>query len=505
MAAVDNLTEYKEPTYGNWRVPRAAGIGRLSGFATALIFIFLLIVVFLMQFANLLVALVAAVIFALIVGALSYTDRDGISIGGKAAERLIFMFSKLTKRNTYRSGVFSIENKGKNKLPGVASSSVCYTMLDSENREFAMLHFPAVSTYSVVFAVEPDGAALVDQPEVDQWVANWGGFLGLLGRETGLVGAAATIETAPGSGVQVRKEIESSISPEASSIAQTVLQEAALTYPSGSSQIRCWVTLTFNAAPRPGMKRRKPEDMGRELSTKIPAFASRLETTGAGVATPMNEQELAEIIRTAYDPASSRLFEDAFYNGEHVELDWEQIGPTAHTVDWNTYHHDSGVSVCWTMTEAPRGHTYSNVLARLVAPHRDIARKRVTVLYRPIDSARTVSVAEKDQNQARVRATNSGEKSARATIDLEAAKATAREEARGAGLLYFGMVVSATVENSEELPEAIATIEQELSPSSRISLRRAYGAHDGAFAATLPLGVIPGNHTIVPRSVNEVL
>lgn len=505
MAAVDNASDYKEPTYGNWRVPRSAGIGRLSGVATALIFVFLLIVIFLMQFANIYIALIATVFFALIIGALAYTDKDGVSIGGKIAERLVFMFSKFTKRNTYRSGIFSIENRGKAKLPGVASSSVCYTMHDSENREFAMLHMPAVSTYSIAFAVEPDGAALVDQPEVDQWVANWGGFLGSLGRETGLIGAAATIETAPGSGVQVRKEIENSISPNASSIAQQVLQEAALTYPSGSSQIRCWVTLTFSASPRPGMKRRKPEEMGRELSTKISAFASRLETTGAGVATPMNEQEIAEIVRTAYDPASSRFFEDAFYQGEHVQLDWEQIGPTAHQVDWNTYRHDSGQSVCWTMTEAPRGHTYSNVLARLVAPHRDIARKRVTMLYRPIDSARTVAVAEKDQNQAKVRASNSGDKSARAVSDYEAAKATAREEARGAGLLYFGMVVSATVENSEDLVEATATIEQELSPSSRISLRRAYGSHDGAFAATLPLGVIPGNHTIVPKSLNEVL
>ena len=42
------------------------------------------------------------------------------------------------------------------------------------------------------------------------------------------------------------------------------------------------------------------------------------------------------------------------------------------------------------MTQAPRGLVQSGVLARLLAPHRDIARKRVTLLYRPIDASRRV-------------------------------------------------------------------------------------------------------------------
>ena len=40
MAAIN--TEYKEPSYGNWRVPRSAGLGNLGAIGTGIVMVGLL-------------------------------------------------------------------------------------------------------------------------------------------------------------------------------------------------------------------------------------------------------------------------------------------------------------------------------------------------------------------------------------------------------------------------------------------------------------------------------
>src|SRR5688500_9202029 len=137
------------------------------------------------------------------------------------------------------------------------------------------------------------------------------------------------------------------------------------------------------------------------------------------------------------------------------------------------------------MTGAPRGSVNASVLSRLLAPHGDIDRKRVSLLYRPMDSAKAATVVERDQNNANVRITSGTRPSARALVDARSAVQTAQEEARGAGLVNFGMVVTATVTDRERLPDAVAAIEQ-TSGTARGPLRRADGAQDTAVAASPP-------------------
>jgi hypothetical protein len=156
------------------------------------------------------------------------------------------------------------------------------------------------------------------------------------------------------------------------------------------------------------------------------------------------------------------------------------------------------------MTGAPRGSVNSSVLSRLLAPHGDIDRKRISLLYRPMDSARAAAVVERDQNNANVRITSGTRPSARALVDARSAVQTAQEEAQGAGLVNFGMVVTATVTDRERLPDAVAAIEQ-TSGTARVLLRRAYGAQDTAFAASLPLGLVLPKHSMVPSEIKDAL
>ena len=139
------------------------------------------------------------------------------------------------------------------------------------------------------------------------------------------------------------------------------------------------------------------------------------------------------------------------------------------------------------MSQAPRGEVRENVLARLVAPHGDIARKRVTLLYRVIDPGEAARIVERDLHNADFRVNSSARPTARAVVEQQAARATAQEEARGAALVNFGMLLTATVFEREQLPAAVAAVEN-LAPTARVSLRPVWGSQDSAFAAALPVG-----------------
>jgi hypothetical protein len=356
----------------------------------------------------------------------------------------------------------------------------------------------------VIFSTEPDGASLVDPEQVDAWVANWGGWLAGLADEAGLDAAAVTVETAPDSGYRLRNEVEMNIDPDAPAFAQAILREVVQTYPEGSATVRAWVSLTFNASLRAGSKKRTPEDVARDLASRIPGLSARLQSTGAGIARPMSAQELCEVVRVAYDPPAALIIDEAHAAGSPVSLSWGEVGPTATQASWDDYRHDSAFSASWTMTGAPRGSVNSSVLSRLLAPHGDIDRKRISLLYRPMDSARAAAVVERDQNNANVRITSGNRPSARALVDARSAVQTAQEEAQGAGLVNFGMVVTATVTDKERLADAVAAIEQ-TSGTARVLLRRAYGAQDTAFAASLPLGLVLPKHSMVPSEIKDAL
>jgi hypothetical protein len=502
VAAIN--TEYKEPSYGNWRVPRSAGLANLGAIGTAIVMVGLLLGIVSFAIWGLFVGL--GVLAAAGAGALLLTvkDKHGQSVVDRFGTRLAFKLAQSSGTNLYRSGPLGVMQWGMYQLPGLAAQSALYEFADSYNRPFALLHVPATGHFTVIFSTEPDGASLVNPEQVDAWVANWGGWLAGLADEAGLDAAAVTVETAPDSGYRLRNEVMMNIDPNAPEFAKAILREVVHTYPEGSATVRAWVSLTFNALLRAGSKKREPEDVARDLASRIPGLSARLQSTGAGIARPMPAQELCEVVRVAYDPPAALIIDEAHAAGSPVSLTWGEVGPTATQANWDDYRHDSAFSASWTMTGAPRGSVNSAVLSRLLAPHGDIDRKRISLLYRPMDSARAAAVVERDQNNANVRITSGTRPSARALVDARSAVQTAQEEAQGAGLVNFGMVVTATVTDRERLADAVAAIEQ-TSGTARVLLRRAYGAQDTAFAASLPLGLVLPRHSMVPSEIKDAL
>ncbi|MEU0090346.1 SCO6880 family protein [Kribbella sp. NPDC006257] len=490
-------------TYGNWRRPASAGIAGLGTLGTALMMGGLVVTLM----ATMAGGIPGAVVSTTAVGAallmLMTKDKHGQSSLQRLSTRIGWQRAKMARHNVYRSGPLGRTAWGKFQLPGLAAASQLSEFEDSYGRPFALLFYPSTRHFTVVINAEPDGASLVDEDQVDVWVAHWGQWLASLGHEPGIVAASVTVESTPDTGIRLRREVTHNLQDGSPAIARAMLAEVIQTYPEGSALVNARVALTFKGTDRQG-KRRKEEDMGRELASRLPALTQSLTSTGAGAARPVTAQELCETVRIAYDPAAAVLIDEARSQGISPELQWTDAGPAGAQSYWDKYRHDSAWSVTWQMSQAPRGEVFSSVLSQLVAPHPDVDRKRVTMLYRPLDAATSARMVEADKRNASFRATASARPSARSLAEARAADRTAMEEARGAGLVNFGMIVTGTVMSVEQLPDMIAAIDN-LGATARVLLRPAYGSQDSAFVAALPLGIVLQSHLSVPAGIREAL
>ncbi|MFS0795731.1 SCO6880 family protein [Microbacterium sp. 1P10AE] len=491
-------------SYGNWTKPKTAGLLGLSALGTAILFVGAGFAVLVTMFSNIVNGVITGVIFGLFLLTVAAKDKHGQSLLMRATTRAGWMFTKAKGTHIYRSGPLGRAEWGTVQLPGLAAGSRLTEWRDSYNRPFALVQVPATSHYTVVIGTEPDGAALVDREQIDAWVAEWGMWLASLGDEPGIEAVSVTIETAPDTGTRLRREVTSRIDDNAPEFAKRLLGDLVDRYPAGSATIKAYVAITFHAAARTGGRKRTPDEMGRELASRLPGITQGLTATGAGTSRPLSAQQLCEVIRIAYDPAAARLIDEANAAGEPPELYWPEVGPTAHQAGWDTYRHDSALSVTWMMSGAPRGNVPSSVLSRLLAPHRDVARKRITLLYRPIDAAKAAAIVESDVRAASFNLTTSNKPTARNMTAARAAMATAAEEAGGAGLVQFGMLITATVLDASQEADAKAAIDN-LSATARLRLRLVHGSQDSAFAAALPLGLVLPKHLRVPGEVREQL
>lgn len=487
-------------TYGNWRQPTTPGLLGLGSVGTSVLLAGLIATIVTVMFSDIVHAIVVFLVMVIFLTAVAVKDKHGQSVIVRTINRIGWFRARSSGSNLYRSGPLGRTNWGTNQLPGLAAQSRLSEHTDSYQRPFALIHVPSSGDYTVVIGTEPDGAALVDQEQIDGWVADWGHWLSNLGDEAGIVAAAVTIETAPDTGTRLRGEVAANIDPEAPAFAQAMLHEVVATYPSGSAAVRAYVSVTFSAAARVNGRRRDADEMARELASRLPGITQGLSATGAGAARPLSAGELCEVIRIAYDPEVATLIDDAHAAGENTGLRWPDVGPSGHQANWDSYRHDSALSVTWQMTEAPRGIVQSNILTRFLAPHRDIARKRVTWLYRPIDAARAAGIVQADLRAATFNATASDRPTARDIVGTRAAMATAQEEASGAGLVNFGMLVTATVMDPTRETDARAAIDN-LSATARLRLRIVTGGQDSAFAAALPLGLVLPKHLKLPTEL----
>ncbi|WP_284329591.1 SCO6880 family protein [Demequina litorisediminis] len=339
--------------------------------STALLFAALIATFLTVAIAGLLAGLAAMGVSAIAAGLVVTKNADHVSIIERVWERIMWAKTKATKRNVYRSGPLAATGWGRTQAPGVAAPLRLSEHVDSLGRPFALIYSPPGGLHTLVIETEPDGAALVDDEQIDQWVGSWGWWLSHLAGEPGLVGASVTVETAPDTGGRLGREVAANISGDAPQFARQVLADTVENYPAGSSVVRAYLALTFVSSTK------KADRVGRELASRLPELTGTLASTGAGVAAPLDAARLCEVIRTAYDPAVASLIDEARMAGDHVPLEFSDVGPTAAEASWDSYRHDDATSRTWVMTGAPHGLISARGLEKAPRPsarHRAQAR-----------------------------------------------------------------------------------------------------------------------------------
>lgn len=481
-------------TYGGWRRPVSYGFLNLTLTQSLGSLVGVGIVFLLGLNKGMLWACGGAILLVGWGWVITTKDKHQVNLIDRAEEKIVFGLNKAKGNTVFRGGALAPTKKTSQRLvlPGILSDCKVSEYVDSWNRSFALIEH-ASGTGAVVMRLTPAGSNLVDQETVDNQVAYWGQWLGDLSNESGIAGASITVETLPDLGGRLYSEVTSRRAANCPQVAGKVI-EGVLDESTGSNQVRVWVTLTFNLAALGGRKNK--EIAGREIASRLPGLTQGLVAAGGGATHLVTVNELARLVRSAYDPDSEELFDQALAAGQTINLDWSQSGPVFAQADFSSYRHDGAVSRVWTMTCPPRGAVQSAVLSRLLEPNRDVQRKRVTILYQPMDAAKAPSVVERDLNHARANAAGA-RPSARSINELAAASEVASEEASGAGLVDFAMIITATT-TPDHLEDTSVTVNA-LSAASRLLIRPAYGAQDSGFALGLPLGLHPANASVKAR------
>ncbi|MDO5048529.1 MAG: hypothetical protein Q4D87_01435 [Actinomycetaceae bacterium] len=480
-------------TYGNWRIPRRAGLGKLSFAESLIVLAGLAVVSIVAMVKGVMMAAGVGLVWAGGVFLMTSRDVHGVSVLERMGQRMRFRTAARRKSNIHATGGLALEpTHGKCHLPGMLYASKLSEHRDSYERPFALVEH-GDGTRSVVMSVSPEGGGLTDQDTVDHQVALWGMWLGDLGGQMGVAQASVCLETIPDSGDRLRREVNSRMSEDAPGVAKDVLQRVVADYGQGAARVRAWITVTFDPA-KMGTSARKRDQVVSRIASDLPGLTQTLMGTGAGGVHLLTAREVTQLTRVAFDPASEVLFEQAANVGDTVALAWQDCGPIRAEAGWDSYRHDSAVSRSWVMSRPARGYVQSGVLRKILEPSRDVERKRVTIIYRPLDAAKAPAAADADVNRAAARVENSARPTATARRELLAAQQVADEEASGAGLVDFAMVISATT-RGDDLDDTSSAVTA-LASSSRLLVRVAYGAQDSAFALGLPLGLRPVSQSL---------
>jgi hypothetical protein len=490
------------PTYGNWRLPRQPGIGPL-GLVGTMVLLGGIVLALVMALVSWIAAIGVAACVAAVTVPLAIRTIDGRSGFAVLVARVSWLWRRLTGESIFVSGPLTGQRF---TPPGLLADLEMAEGRDVYNRRVGVLHDRRSGTYTVVLGCDPDGGALVDGDQVDAWVASWGGWLANLAHEPGLVGAAVVVETAPDPGTRLAAEVMPQLDPAAPGAAREVITQIVDEYPAASSEATTWVALTYRmpAAGRVARHADRVAEMVTELAIRTPPLAAGLSAAGAGTARPATPDQIAEAVRVAFDPASAATALRARVDGLSG-LGWADAGPVTARESADAYHHEDMVSRSWMACEAPRGTVRSGVLRALLEPSARIARKRVAILYRPVDPASAARIVESDRRTAHfMAASTTGLINARASSAVRAAEQAATEEAAGAGLVEFALVITATASSPEDLRTADAEIGN-LAAAARLRLRTARGQQAAAFATALPAGILPWLHTLVPHDLRGVL
>jgi hypothetical protein len=500
-------------TYGGLRRPSSPGIGPLKLYPTVGLMGGIGVCMILMLMIGFFQALGLAVVWCLVASP-SVLTKNQRPLYSEWFRNHRHRSAARRGRLVYRSGLVGATADGRRRLPGLlAPLEVWSCSADGLGRPFALVEIPGARQWAVVFRVDPDGGAMIDMDARDLKVAKWGELLALVGQTGGVRQVAAVIETQPDTGALLRAHVKRLIDPDAPAFAKAVMTASADELPRDVASTVGYVAITYTEKELGVKGSRRERAMGAAdgIGRRMPELTAALAQSGASRARPLDTYALTRRINEGYNPISVVPNAELVAAGEPVEIPWEECGPTAADETATSYWHDSGVSRVWEAMKMPTGVFNDQVLRDLIGPNVDVPRKRVTLIYYPVDAADAAEVLDRDIKTALNRAQRrKGPVHAHDEVGLQVARQAAAEEARGAGVAQLSVLVTATVLNEEDDPEGTkedlrtaATAVERTARARRIRLAPVTGGQAAAFAAGLGVGICLPDLSVVPEHLRQ--
>jgi hypothetical protein len=351
--------------------------------------------------------------------------------------------------------------------------------------------------WTVVLRADADGPGMAETGQVDTWVAAWARFLATAGTDPALLTCKVIVASCPDPGTHLATAVQQARVPGSPALAAAVMTECAAGYPALAAACTTFVEVTFRGKVRSAHRDRN--QVLSELARRVPGLVHGLTQAGGGAVHPLTGGELTRVVRAAYDPTTN--LED------HSDLPWADAGPIGAVESWEAYRHDTGISTSWEMHDAPRAGIEATTAALLFGPQHGLVHKRVALLLRLAAPDSSAAAAEQDAATAMFNASGGsarGRVTAGASARVRATEQARHEVATGAVLVRFNLLVTATVTDPGDLPDAIASVEA-AAGAVPLRLRRTGGCQAAAFAATLPIGFLPHEHTLLPAKARDLL
>jgi hypothetical protein len=380
-------------------------------------------------------------------------------------------------------------------LPGSAAGA-----LQTGPGVLAVAYHRIDRTYTAVAKVRFPGIGLVDSARRETRVSGWGGLLSGLCTEGNLIVRVQALQRiSPASGAALRRWHTDHVPSGAPQVAVDIAAGLLGTAGVATSQREAYLSFTMDSRRAASAIRAAGGGSAAAvivLTRHLRALASSVAGADVQIESWLGPRDLAEVIRTAYDPHSARHLAERRAAADDSDgslaagVDPGAAGPSAAEAKPGSYHHDGAQSVSFWVHDWPRNQVYSTALAPLLgesthrrafslhieplgprAAEREVMRERTSRSVAVRMRQRTGQIVPEHEQAA-----------------LDRARAQDVDRAAGHGLVRFSAYVTVTVTDPADLEDACAELEADAA-AARIELRRMWFAQDVGFAmGALPLG-----------------
>lgn len=507
----------KQRTYGNissLEVPGVLGLGLLgttvAGIGAGLTMILLWIG------SSVVLALVVAVLTLPAVWIVQSKDGRGRSRMEKMLGKRRNKIGRKKGHHRYVAGPASQLPRGRYPAPGLLADTELIDAQTSFGQPFVMLWNASTETGSVFMGTSSAGVGLRDQGDVDLLVDAWSAFQRDAGSVAGLVQVSVTTQTTADPGERLRDAVdvaqqEAGAGERQGGFSAGVMDEVVNDLSQWTPRVEQWIALTFSAREHSdgSVPKRSPAELAQEIGSLIPGFSDLAGRSGGGAVQMLTAVDIVDSTHVAYNPTAAAAVERARLSREGTGLTWDEVGPTfaeKRSSPLAHWAHEGAVSKSWQMFRPPSGTFRETGLAPLLSPDGKFMQKRVTVFYRPSDPETSQREVNSNITNAEFAMNQRNHKpSAGERLAVRKANQAAEEQAIGAAMVRFSLMVTVTVESAEELPRAEAAIRQRSSQGIQLRIRDCLENDDAGFAMNLGLGIVPSWVATLPDSVRRSL